>query len=639
MGCCIHAVDYLFNEIGLNISDEKKFQVKISYLEIYNEQVIDLLVDSTSNLMIVEDPQKGIIVPDLSEYSVKSSKELITLIIKGNSKRTMAATGENLFSSRSHAILQIIVEQKTKIRDTKEEYLLSKFLLVDLAGSERSGLEKGIRSQEGKNINKSLLSLGTCINLLSDKSKKGSFVPYRDSKLTRLLKDSLSGNIMSVMISCISPSPTCYDETVNTLKYATKARKIEKTISKNVKEVQVHISQYKEIIDTLKSEILQLKNVIKNQTLSNEIKSLSINQDQKEKERDNSNDNSIKRKIDFNNIKDNNKDNSYDKLSDNSGDNSKFNTNINIDNRNLSKKIYTNDSKEEKDNITSTNININKYTKINNNKNSSTLKSPNLKNQLNTEISAELNNIKKSSFNNKFKNEFSNEMNPIEGSNLLLFANNASKLSNNNSYLNSSGNNQQQNKSFGNVNRSNGLPTVSMNKNQLNNNNIHHLNNSNLSGNTQNQNNNSNNNGPATKSPKPNLSLLSNYSKPNAIKEKKYSEMSRYANAGNNNKDKDNNKDNNNNNNNYNNPHQTTQENEKEKEKQRNSSCQNFSPNNKNIQTMKLKNYNFIENTNSNSNINTNNNMENSYINYKRFQIKNGDEEYDIDAFARNIDQ
>ncbi len=121
----------------------------------------------------------------------------------------------------------------------------------------------GIRTHEGSNINKSLLSLGNCINILSDPSKKGSFIPYRDSKLTRLLKDSLGGNIMTVMIACVSPSWLFYDETINTLKYATRARKIQKKIKKNVMEVEAHISQYKDIIDNLKHEISQLNSIIK----------------------------------------------------------------------------------------------------------------------------------------------------------------------------------------------------------------------------------------------------------------------------------------------------------------------------------------------------------------------------------------
>lgn len=234
-------------------------------MEIYNETVIDLLNEKSNTLMIIEDANKGVIVPDLTETIVSNSFELVSLILTGNNRRTMAATGQNQFSSRSHAILQLVIEQRNKVRDTREEYLTSKFLIVDLAGSERGGLEKGIRTQEGANINKSLLSLGNCINILSDKSKKGAFVPYRDSKLTRLLKDSLGGNILTAMIACISPSTLSYDETMNTLKYANRARTIQKKISKNVKEVDVHISQYRDIIDSLKGEIEQLKDVIKNQ--------------------------------------------------------------------------------------------------------------------------------------------------------------------------------------------------------------------------------------------------------------------------------------------------------------------------------------------------------------------------------------
>ena len=138
----------------------------------------------------------------------------------------------------------------------------SKFLLVDLAGSERGGLEKGIRTHEGANINKSLLSLANCINILSDKSKSGKFVPYRNSKLTRILKDSLGGNIRTIMIACISPAPSLYDETINTLNYASRARKIQKKITKNVKEYENN-PQYKDLIENLKLEIDQLKEIIR----------------------------------------------------------------------------------------------------------------------------------------------------------------------------------------------------------------------------------------------------------------------------------------------------------------------------------------------------------------------------------------
>ena len=108
---------------------------------------------------------------------------------------------------------------------------------------------------EGANINKSLLALGNCINTLSDKSKAGSFVPYRDSKLTRLLKDSLGGNTKTLMIACVNPSYTAYEETINTLKYATRARNIKRKTTRNVFEVEVHVSKYKDIIENMKNEI------------------------------------------------------------------------------------------------------------------------------------------------------------------------------------------------------------------------------------------------------------------------------------------------------------------------------------------------------------------------------------------------
>ena len=109
---------------------------------------------------------------------------------------------------------------------------------------------------EGANINKSLLALANCINILSDKKKKGAFVPYRDSKLTRLLKESLGGNTKSIMIACISPSHLCYEETINTLKYASRARAIKRKVKKNIKKPKL---QYKHVIDGLKDEISQLK--------------------------------------------------------------------------------------------------------------------------------------------------------------------------------------------------------------------------------------------------------------------------------------------------------------------------------------------------------------------------------------------
>ena len=112
---------------------------------------------------------------------------------------------------------------------------------------------------EGANINRSLLALGNCINILIDHNKNGSFVPYRDSKLTRLLKDSLGGNTITYMIACISPSYLAYEETQNTLKYASRARNIKRKACRNVEEVAMHVTKYKEVIDDLKSEIESLR--------------------------------------------------------------------------------------------------------------------------------------------------------------------------------------------------------------------------------------------------------------------------------------------------------------------------------------------------------------------------------------------
>lgn len=587
MGICVHAVDYLFAKIE-SLSAEKNINIKISYLEIYNEQVIDLLVDSNCNLMIVEDLHKGIIVPDLTEYSVVSSKELIKLIIKGNSKRTMAATGENIFSSRSHAILQIMLEQRSKVRDTREEYVTSKFLLVDLAGSERSGLEKGIRTHEGKNINKSLLSLGNCINILSDKSKKGAFVPYRDSKLTRLLKDSLSGNIMSVMISCVSPSPTSYDETVNTLNYAMKARKIEKSIHKNTKEVQVHISQYKDIIDSLKAEIEQLKHVIKTQQST------------------------MQNKNDTKNIL------SIKKLSKTNRDSEEENDTDAFAEKTLKPKENLSSTMGNYNNYNNSNNNIsNTFEKLSNNTNK-TLKNP----ITNIATSLDLKNIsaKKNSLNNMTSNKTNTNMinkkkpgeypkDAVEGSNLLMFSNNASLLSSQNNHNGTNMNNA----SVGNVNRSNGRASSSISRNNNNNNNTlvgqTNSNTSNISANINvlnqpNQATANNNPGKAVSYSQANNSKNSNvisYVKSNMKKSKKYAELSRNHLTG-----------------------SFGANDNKQKEKEKN--------NNPNSSTSPKSNYQNLSKFNKE-------NVKENYVNYGKFMTKNGEDDYDIEEFARNVEK
>ena len=280
-GVAIKACEYLFNKLNKEyFSDD--YEIKVSYIEIYNENVIDLLNNENENisLMIIEDPNKGVYVHNVKEFIINNTNELKKLICQGNKRRTMAPTNQNKFSSRSHAILQLSLKRKTyNEKKNNFDIYYSKFLIVDLAGSERGGLEKGKRREEGANINKSLFTLGSCINILSDKNRNGKFIPYRDSKLTRLLKDSLGGNILTVMLVCVSPSGESYDESISSLNYANRAKKIKKKIFQNKKEVDLieennnefnlknsgNNNQYEEIIGSLKNEIFQLKNIIKEQ--------------------------------------------------------------------------------------------------------------------------------------------------------------------------------------------------------------------------------------------------------------------------------------------------------------------------------------------------------------------------------------
>ena len=243
-GIIFKACNYLFEKIESNQNTDlnsinTKYEIKISYIEIYNEIVKDLINENSPSLMIVEDPLKGVICSNVKEVIINDSIQLKKIINESNKRRTMASTDQNQFSSRSHAILQMSLEKKIKKNENYYDIIYSKFLFVDLAGSEKS-LERGKRREEGVNINKSLFTLGNCLNILSEKSNTGKFVPYRDSKLTRILKDSLGGNILTVMLACISPCSNNYDETLSTLNYAFKAKKITKKVMKNIQEININ---------------------------------------------------------------------------------------------------------------------------------------------------------------------------------------------------------------------------------------------------------------------------------------------------------------------------------------------------------------------------------------------------------------
>lgn len=167
-----------------------------------------------------EDPDKGISIAGVNLQKVENTTEIMNILFEGNRRRTTESTNANLTSSRSHAIFQIFTKIIDKNKGSQFNVLESKLSLIDLAGSERGTVteNRGIRLKEGAKINRSLLALANCINALGDVNKKGMFIPYRDSKLTRLLKDSLGGKSKTVMVCAVSPASSQFEETLNTLK-------------------------------------------------------------------------------------------------------------------------------------------------------------------------------------------------------------------------------------------------------------------------------------------------------------------------------------------------------------------------------------------------------------------------------------
>nr|XP_015206544.1 PREDICTED: chromosome-associated kinesin KIF4A [Lepisosteus oculatus] len=238
-----------------------EFVLSVSYLEIYNEEILDLLCNSKEKptISIREDPKEGIKIVGLTEKEVFSALEMVGCLEHGNAARTVASTAMNSASSRSHAIFTITVHQQKK--SDKSDSITSKLHLVDLAGSERQKKTKaeGDRLKEGININRGLLSLGNVISALGDESKKGSFVPYRDSKLTRLLQDSLGGNSHTLMIACVSPADSNMEETINTLRYADRARKIKNKPIVNIDPRAAELQHLKQQVQELQVMLLHAR--------------------------------------------------------------------------------------------------------------------------------------------------------------------------------------------------------------------------------------------------------------------------------------------------------------------------------------------------------------------------------------------
>ncbi|XP_038984123.1 kinesin-like protein KIN-4A isoform X2 [Phoenix dactylifera] len=288
-GLIPQVVNALFSKIE-TLKHQAEFQLRVSFIEILKEEVRDLLdpafvskVEAGNGHVVkvtvpgkppvqIREASNGVItLAGTTEIDVSSQKEMASCLEQGSLNRATGSTNMNNQSSRSHAIFTITLEQMRKldpiitadgvpIEDVTEDFLCAKFHLVDLAGSERAKRtgSDGLRFKEGVHINRGLLALGNVISALGDekKRKEGAHVPYRDSKLTRLLQDSLGGNSRTVMIACISPADINAEETLNTLKYANRARNIQNKPIVNRNPISNEMQRMRQQIEYLQAELL-----------------------------------------------------------------------------------------------------------------------------------------------------------------------------------------------------------------------------------------------------------------------------------------------------------------------------------------------------------------------------------------------
>ncbi|CAH2294228.1 kinesin KIF27 [Pelobates cultripes] len=281
-GIIPHAVEELFQKISEHHNVD--LIIKVSYIEVYKEELRDLLELETNmkDIHIREDEKGNTVIVGAKECQVKSADEVMSLLESGSAARHTSTTQMNEHSSRSHAIFTINICQQRAISDDNTnndsakslQMITSKFHFVDLAGSERvtkTG-NTGERFKESIQINSGLLALGNVISALADPKRKSTHVPYRDAKITRILKDSLGGNAKTVMITCISPSSSNFDETLNSLKYANRARNIK---NKPI----VNYNPEWDRIDEMELEIKALREALQNQQSSRVSRISQVSQD------------------------------------------------------------------------------------------------------------------------------------------------------------------------------------------------------------------------------------------------------------------------------------------------------------------------------------------------------------------------
>ena len=281
-GLIPRAVEDIFKYIESNSNSDTTFIIRATYLQIYNESIDDLLKPEKMHLSIRESQKKGLYVEGLSEWAVRSPNDIYALLERGSQCRIKASTNMNDVSSRSHAVFTIILEQM-KISNGKKRFKTGKLNMVDLAGSERVKISgaTGKQLDESRRINKSLSALGNVINALTDPKTK--HIPYRDSKLTRLLQNSLGGNCKTSMIAMISPYDGSYNESTSTLNFAKRAKiiRIKASINEEVNQNAL-ISQYEKELSRLRQELSEKNDIINSNAF---IKKIEMEKLQAEKDK------------------------------------------------------------------------------------------------------------------------------------------------------------------------------------------------------------------------------------------------------------------------------------------------------------------------------------------------------------------
>ncbi|XP_007422416.1 kinesin-like protein KIF3C [Python bivittatus] len=246
--------EHIFTHISR--SQNQQYLVRASYLEIYQEEIRDLLAkDQSKKMELKENPETGVYIKDLSSFVTKNVKEIEHVMNLGNQTRSVGSTNMNEYSSRSHAIFVITVECSETGPDGEDHIRVGKLNLVDLAGSERQSKmgAQGERPKEASKINLSLSALGNVISALVD--GKSTHIPYRDSKLTRLLQDSLGGNAKTIMVATLGPASHSYDETLSTLRFANRAKNIKNKPRVNEDPKDTLLREFQEEIIRLKAQL------------------------------------------------------------------------------------------------------------------------------------------------------------------------------------------------------------------------------------------------------------------------------------------------------------------------------------------------------------------------------------------------